>query len=87
MYIQGVIMETKIQKWGNSLGVRIPKTIAEEAGIEPGSVVQLSMKNGSLVMKPARRKKYKLEDFVRRITPENVHEEVDFGAPVGKEIW
>lgn len=80
-------MQTKIQKWGNSLGLRIPRSFAKEAGVEAGSEVDLSLRNGDLVVKPARRKRYRLKDLVRKITPRNLHDEVDTGRPVGREVW
>ena len=80
-------MQTKIQKWGNSLGLRIPRSFAKEAGVEAGSEVDLSVRNGGLVVKPAKRRKYRLKDLVRRITAKNVHGEVDTGGPRGREVW
>ena len=80
-------MKTKIQKWGNSLGVRLPKVLLQEAGIAAGSDVNLSLERGRIVLAPVRIPKYKLKDLVDQITPENRHEEVDFGPPQGKELW
>ena len=80
-------MNTRIQKWGNSLGLRIPKSFAEEAGVEAGSEVELSVKDGQLVVTPTRRRKYRLRDLLRKVTPENVHDEIDTGGPVGREGW
>lgn len=80
-------MQTRIQKWGNSLGLRIPRSFAKEVGVEAGSEVDLSLRHGNLVVKPARRKRYRLRDLVRKITPRNVQGEVDTGRPVGREVW
>ena len=80
-------MRTKIQKWGNSLGLRIPRSFAEEVGVEAGSEVDLSIRRGDLLVKTVRRRKYRLKELLRKITPTNVHAEVDAGAPVGKEVW
>ena len=80
-------MQTKIQKWGNSLGLRIPRSFAAEAGVGAGSEVELSIRNGDLVVKPARRKTYVLKDLLQRITSRNLHAEVDTGDPVGREVW
>ncbi|MEW5984602.1 MAG: AbrB/MazE/SpoVT family DNA-binding domain-containing protein [Acidobacteriota bacterium] len=80
-------MQTKIQKWGNSLGLRIPRSFAQEAGVAAGSEVALSVEGGDLVVRPARRRTYQLEDLLRRVTAKNVHGEVDTGRPVGREIW
>ena len=80
-------MQTKIQRWGNSLGLRIPRSLAEEAGVGAGSAVDLSIQDGDLVVSPARRKTYPLKDLLRRITARNTHGEVDAGPAVGREVW
>ena len=80
-------MPTTIRKWGNSLGLRIPRALAEEAGLVAGSEVDLSIRRGDLVVKPARRTKYRLIDLLRKITSKNIHAEVDADGPVGREIW
>ncbi len=80
-------MQTRIQKWGNSLGLRIPKSFAEEAGVEAGSEVDLSLEDGELVIRPKRVPKYDLTVLLRRVTAENVHTEVESGQPVGREVW
>ncbi len=80
-------MQTKIQKWGNSLGLRIPKSFAEEAGVEAGSEVDLSVEDGELIVRPNREPKYNLKDLLRGVSAENVHEEVETGEPVGRETW
>ena len=80
-------MQTKIQKWGNSLGLRIPKSLAEQAGVEAGSDVDLSVEDGELVVRPRRLPRYKLKDLLQAITPKNVHKGIDTGFPVGREAW
>ncbi len=80
-------MQTRIQKWGNSLGLRIPRSFALEAGVGAGSEVDISVEDGDLVVRPARRRTYHLKDLLRRVTPKNLHEEVDTGRPLGREIW
>jgi antitoxin MazE len=91
MYTQCIseedVVQTKIQRWGNSLGLRIPRAFAEDAGVGAGAEVDLSIRNGELVVKPARRVKYRLEALVRKITAKNLHGEVRTGAPVGREVW
>jgi antitoxin MazE len=81
------VVQTRIQRWGNSLGLRIPRSLAEEAGVGAGSEVDLSIRDGDLIVKPARRRTYRLKDLVRKITPRNLHGEVDTGEPVGREAW
>ncbi len=80
-------MQTKIQRWGNSLGFRIPRAFAAEAGVGPGSEIDLSIKGGDFIVKPTRRRKYRLEELLRAISAENAHAEVDTGGPVGREVW
>ncbi|NOT47676.1 MAG: AbrB/MazE/SpoVT family DNA-binding domain-containing protein [Acidobacteria bacterium] len=80
-------MKVKIQKWGNSLAVRIPKTFAVQTHIEQDSVVDLSLVNGEIVVKPQKEQpKYTLGELLKGITEENVHSETDWGSPVGKEL-
>ena len=80
-------MQTKVQKWGNSLGLRIPKSFAEQVGVDAGSEVDLSVEDGELIVRPRRQPKYELKDLLRSITAKNVHKEVETGDPVGREAW
>jgi antitoxin MazE len=79
-------MKTYVQKWGNSLALRIPKAFAEELGLEPNGAVELLLVEGHLKIVPQTRPQT-LEDLVARITPENTHDETDWGPPVGDEVW
>jgi antitoxin MazE len=80
-------VEAKIQKWGNSLGLRIPKAFAAEVGVGPGSSVDVSVHEGELVVRPLRQDALRLSDLLAGVTPENVHAETPTGAAVGKEVW
>lgn len=80
-------MQTKIQKWGNSLGLRIPRAFAKEAGVAAGVEVDLSIRDGKLIISPVGRVKYRLADLVQKVTAKNRHDEVDTGSPVGREAW
>jgi antitoxin MazE len=81
-------MATKVQKWGNSLAVRIPDDVVKEAGFAPGKEVTVKNVRNTVVIAPVRAKKRPtLEELVARITPENRHEAIDWGKPMGKEIW
>ena len=80
-------MLVKVQKWGNSRAIRIPESLAVEAGLELGQEVKLAVVNGQLRIIPAQEFYYELEELAAGITPENRHEEWDIGPPVGKEIW
>lgn len=80
-------MLTKVQKWGNSLGLRIPRAFAEDAQVGPGSVVDVSLERGGLMVRPARPRKYALGDLLKGISKRNLHREVTSGDPVGREVW
>jgi len=79
-------MRTQVSKWGNSLGVRIPKAYAEELGLSEGASVEVKLSGRKLVLAPAR-PEYELEQLVAGITPQNCHGETDWSEPVGKETW
>ena len=79
-------MLTRISKWGNSLGVRIPKAFAAEAGLDDGTPVDISVSAGRIVVTPIGRE-YELEELVEGITPQNRPAETDWGQPVGAEVW
>jgi antitoxin MazE len=79
-------MQTKIQKWGNSLAVRIPKAFAEEAQVAYGTSVNLSVDDGKIVIDPHTEPEYRLEELLKGVTKRNVHAEVDTGEAVGREI-
>jgi antitoxin MazE len=80
-------MRTRIQKWGNSLAVRIPVAFARTLGLEQDSQVELSMARNQLVVAPVRKPQPKLADLLDRITPANVHRETAAGKPQGRESW
>jgi len=82
-------MLTKIQKWGNSQGLRLTKNVLEDARLEVGDEVDVAVRDDIIVIAPIRkiRGRYRLEDLVAQI-PEDYHAgEVDWGVPVGKEVW
>ena len=78
-------MPQTIVKWGNSLGLRIPQSIAEQIKLSEGSQVVLEVVDGNLVIKP-KRTKYSLDALLEDITQENLHEETDTGRSVGNEV-
>jgi antitoxin MazE len=79
-------LRARIAKWGNSLGVRIPKAIAQEVGLNEGTSVDLKISGRKLVLAAARRE-YSLNELVAAITPKNRHRETSWGSPVGSESW
>lgn len=80
-------MESRIQKWGNSLAVRIPKPFASEVGLHQDDEVELHVKQGKLVITPMKIPAFRLADLLAEICPSNLHDEVDPGAAVGHEVW
>ncbi|MEE8060368.1 MAG: AbrB/MazE/SpoVT family DNA-binding domain-containing protein [Gemmatimonadales bacterium] len=79
-------MRTRIAKWGNSLGLRIPKVFTSDAGLSAGDEVELTIEGGRILITPVGRD-YRLGELVDRITADNRHDETDWGRPVGTETW
>ncbi|WP_027717649.1 AbrB/MazE/SpoVT family DNA-binding domain-containing protein [Desulfovirgula thermocuniculi] len=77
-------MQLRVARWGNSLGIRIPKPVAEKLGLAAGVPVTLEVEKDALII---RRKRYKLEALLAGVNPKNIHGEVETGKPVGREIW
>jgi len=78
---------TTVQKWGNSLGVRIPRALAESTGIAEGKQVTIESNGDVLTVRPVRIPRYSLKELLKGMKPYNKHKEVDWGPPQGKEIW
>jgi antitoxin MazE len=85
----GLYMVTKIQKWGNSQGLRLAKQVLEEAHISVGDDVDVKTRDGLIVISPVRRVRGKrsLEELVSRMPKDYKAEETDWGKPVGREVW
>ncbi len=77
----------KVQRWGNSQGVRLPKSILDLAGIDVGDEVEINVNGGGIVVTKVARPKYDLAELVARIPKDYRAAGVDFGPPVGKEAW
>lgn len=80
-------MQTRIQKWGNSLALRIPQALAESISLKDNSVVEIALIDEKLVISPTQSPKPSLTDLLAQITPENIHSEIDSGMAVGGEAW
>ncbi|MDQ6911900.1 MAG: AbrB/MazE/SpoVT family DNA-binding domain-containing protein [Verrucomicrobiota bacterium] len=78
-------MNTVVQKWGNSLALRIPRTIAAEISVTEGQAVDLQVSKGRIVIAPVKAKRYELADLVAGITAKNRHVEVNSGLARGRE--
>lgn len=77
-------MQTVVQKWGNSLGIRIPAVFTREFNLKNGSSVEIIEEEGKLVIVP---KKQSLDELLSLVTKDNIHSSVDTGISVGKEEW
>ena len=80
-------MNTKIRKWGNSLAVRLPRSITEKQKLHEGSFVAFTEEHGAIIIRPARTTDISLKELVRSINTKNIHGEIGFGKPQGKELW
>lgn len=80
-------MLTKIQKWGNSLAVRIPRSVAQDTHLSSGKAVELAVQDGQIVIAPARRARFHLDELLKGVTARNRHAEVAAGSAVGREAW
>jgi antitoxin MazE len=80
-------METRVQKWGNSLALRIPKPLADEIGLKDNSSVQLSLHNQQLIIIPMLKPAFSLEALLAQVTEANRHGEVSTGPAIGGEAW
>lgn len=80
-------MRTRIQRWGHSLALRIPKPFAIEAKLGDQTEVNLTVTNGKLVVAPTTKPAQGLKALLSRVTKRNLHREVDTGRPMGREVW
>jgi len=80
-------MKAVVKKWGNSASVRIPAAVLQAAKLRLDDSVDVREESGRIVIEPVPCKEYTLSELLKGITSENLHEEVDFGRPVGKEAW
>jgi len=85
VYTEENQMESAIQKWGNSLGVRIPSNLAKELELKDGSHIELIQQNGKIIISP--KGKNSLKDLLKNITKDNLHAEVKSDGPIGNEAW
>lgn len=79
-------MRSKVQKWGNSLAVRIPRAFAEQLGVDDSSEVELVLGDDGLLVRPIARR-YVLAELLQRVTESNMHGEVTTGKRMGREEW
>lgn len=85
--VKGNLMQIRILQSGDDVTLVIPRVVADAAYLEPGGVVEASVRDGRLVVAPTSRPKYTLEELLAQVTDENRHDEISTGSPVGEEIW
>jgi antitoxin MazE len=80
-------VKATVRKWGNSAAVRIPASVMQATRLDLDEAVDVREEAGRIVIEPVRQKTYDLGKLLKGITSKNQHEAVDFGPPVGKEVW
>jgi len=80
-------MAVLVKKWGNSAAVRIPAGVLAEAGLAIDQPVEVRQERGRIIIEPARTLRFELKDLLDAIRPENLHEPIETGPPVGREVW
>ncbi len=80
-------MHAKVQKWGNSLALRIPKAFVKDAHLSTGSDVDLSIMDGKIIVDPNTEPRYSLATLLKGVTSRNRHSEIDTGTATGREVW
>ena len=76
----------QIKKWGNSLAVRFPQSLLAQLNLQEDGEVEISIEEGRLILSPVKKPKYTLDELLAQITSQKLHDEMDFGKPVGKEV-
>ena len=79
-------MKATIQKWGNSLAIRIPKNITKDSRVSEGSNIDIMVENGKIILSTSP-KVYSLKELLKNVTNENIHSEISTGDYIGGEIW
>jgi len=80
-------MRTRVQKWGKSLALRIPKSFAAEVGLQKETSVEVSLADGKLVITPVAEPNLTLKQLLAKVTKDNLHHEIDTGPAIGNETW
>jgi len=82
-----MIMRVNIKKWGNSASVRIPHSVMAAAHLQVDQAVEVREEDGRVIIEPVQGLSYDLDNLLTGMTPDTFHEEVEFGALAGKEVW
>lgn len=80
-------MQARVQKWGNSLAVRIPKSFALQSHLNQNTVVEMSLEDGKIIILPVLQPEINLAQLLEGVTSENLHQETEAGNSVGREAW
>lgn len=80
-------MDATVQKWGNSLALRIPSALAKDVHLRQGSVVEVAVVEGKMIVKPKGERRYSLSTLLQGVTKQNRHAEHDWGRAAGRESW
>ncbi len=87
MHERLLFVRTRVQKWGNSLALRVPKSFAAEVGLQSDASVDVSLSDGKLIVVPIGKPGITLKKLLSQITDKNIHREIGSGPAFGKEIW
>ena len=80
------MITTRIKKWGNSLAVRFPQSLLAQVDLKEDGEIEINIVEGKLILSPVKKHAYTLDELLAQITPDKLHEEIDFGKPVGNEV-
>ena len=80
-------MSITLHRWGNSVGLRVPKPMLEQLGLGEGSQVDIKLESGRLIMEPVRHPRMTMAELLEGFTPDDQPGEVDCGRPAGREVW
>ena len=80
-------MQARVQKWGNSLALRIPKSFASQSHLKQNVLVEMSVEDGKIILSPVPEPELTLAQLLESISTENLHGEMETGNPVGRETW
>ena len=80
-------MHLTVQKWGNSLALRIPKAVAKQVNVHKGSRMDMSLGANKIILSSRDVKEYSLRALLKKANKKNLHGEASFGKPAGKEVW
>ena len=80
-------IRASVGRWGNSAAVRLPATLLAQANFSAQQPIDLVLSNGRIILEPVAATEFDLTELLAKVTPENLHGEIDFGAPVGKEAF